>query len=373
MPLAKPAGFPDMVFNKSECGRYFFYKDEKLSVIIVPPSESNPDGLVLTNFYGGMLSNFSRVVIPEFAMWVINGKRFNPKNGEQVFKAACVVAHMDPTDETSDKALHLLSVLKAVMSAPSPKECKRATYAIPKEDFDGDMWDAISPNVMTLTQIWKCMDPEFFGFYKAIAHQAASHGIPFSRCRFTEAAGADDFIWGCGLSVEEMFNGLTSNLDDKVWNLRVYNQKPYKGKNLLGESCGWAFQELIGIDGEFLDETVDKFRERIGLECPVFSFEETKRSRTLSSDEPVFSRTLSNSSDEPVFSRTLSVDEPVFSRTLSVDEPMVSRTLSESTDKPLPEFSRTQSGGGVKTAGELSLAASDAAMVYSTPGSLDME
>lgn len=339
MPSAKPPGFPAaMVINRSECGRYFYYLDEKFSMVIVPKSVSNPTGLILSNFYGGLFSNFPKVVIPDSAMWEINGKRFNPKNGEQVFKAACVVSHMDPTDETSPKALHLLDVLKAVMSSPSPKECKRATYAIAKEDFDAVTWSSISCNVMTLAQLWKCMDPEFHGFYKAIAHQAVSYGIPFSRCLFTEAAGKEDFIWGCGLSVQEMFEGLTSNLDDKVWNFLVHDQVPFKGTNFLGECCNDAFKEVVGVEGEFLHETVEQFRERMGVDCPVFSFVDTKRARTGSSD---------SCAEFP------------------------SRTLSFSDGG---EFSRTHSssGGGSLTAGEISLRGIRAMNPYSTPGSLDI-
>lgn len=272
MPEAKDPRIPLMTFQKSACGRYFYFNDDRVCVVIVLPVVGVHDGHILTCFYGGVLSNFPAVV---GASWTINGKPVAFKNAEQVFKAACVCGHIDPADETSPKALNLLTVLNAVMSAKSPNECKCAPGGIPRDEFDSAMWDEISPSVMFHAQLWKLMDPVYFGFCQHIGQSAVAYGIPLCRCFFFEAAGLKDVRWGTGLTVGEMFDAITSNLDDPKWHFTdgAWDaQLPFDGKNLLGKSLDSAFCTAFGSNGIRLTSDVEIYREFVGSDFPVFVY-----------------------------------------------------------------------------------------------------
>lgn len=287
MPDAKDPRIPTMVFEKSECGLYLSYGDERVCVVIVLPVLGVHEGHILTMFYGGVLSNFPRVLGAE---WMLNGKRVHFKNGEQVFKAACVCAHVDPSDETSPKALNLIKVLKDVMSATSPKACKFAVRGIPETDFDTEMWDRRSPEIMYFAQLWKLTDPLYFGLFKCIAGLAKDNNIPFVRCFFFEAT-TQDSIWGTGVSVETMFAAVKANVDKPEWCFHRGYPKPYEGKNQLGEALDLAFTSMFGAHGERSDCTLEEYRELIGADCPLFSYDpelfveqgDPKRARTVSS------------------------------------------------------------------------------------------
>jgi hypothetical protein len=302
MPEAKDPRIPVMTFERSACGLYFFYKDERVFVVIVLPVAGLHEGHILTGFYGGVLSNFPRV---NGAKWMLNGKCVDFKDGEQVFKAACTCAHMDPSDETSDKALNLIKVLNAVMSAKSPKSCKFAVRGIPKEEFDGEMWDRRSPDIMYFAQLWKLTDPLYFGFFKCISGLAKLYNIPFVRCFFFEAASTDDLIWGTGLSVDGMFDALTLNVASPEWCFHRGYPKPYNGKNQLGEALDLAFTSMFGANGERSDCTLEEYCELIGGDCPLFSYDpelfveqgDHKRARILSEDSASPAKTDDSDAD----------------------------------------------------------------------------
>lgn len=272
MPKAKDPSIPHMTFQKSDCGLYHFFMDERVCVIIVHAVAGVHPGMILTCFYGGVLSNFPRVLDAE---WTINGKLVAFKDAEQAFKAACVCGHMDAADETSPKALNLLKVLNTVMSAESPRECKRATDGIPREEFDSVMWDDLSPEVMFQAQLWKFKDSAYYNFVQVVAKEALSRDIPMDRCLFFEAAGKDDMRWGAGLTVREMFDAVTTNLANPAWHFSDLSwdaKPPFPGTNWLGGSLNSAFLTAVGGNGERIGWTVEQYRELVGSDFPVFGY-----------------------------------------------------------------------------------------------------
>jgi hypothetical protein len=345
---------------------------------IIFPTTANPEGLAVSSFYGDGWSNF-RAVGGGGAKWRLEDEPMDFKCGEQVFKAAAVVAQMDPADETSSKAELLRQVLENVMTATTPKECKFAVFKIPEDMFDSGAWDdGAAEYAMYETQKWKCMSPDFHAMMKRAGKEAEYYGV--ERLYFVEAAGTDDLRWGCGLTVDDFHAAVTANVECPDW-LCMKSGSPFPGKNLLGEALTLASKVVLGERFEYLNETVEEYVARIGTTCPLFALApsvavfqpmvcdavgmesgrdfpvlgETGACRTLS-DAPVAEcgRTLSDApvaecgrtlSDAPVAEcgRTLS-DAPVAEcgRTLS-DAPVAEcgRTLS---DAPVAECGRTLSG-----------------------------
>ena len=290
MPDAKDPGIPVMTFQQSSCGLFYYYIDdeERFAVITVPPVEGRHDGYQLTMFYRKMFSNFARIdgAVP----WEINGRVVDYKIAEQVFKAACVAVHMDPTDETSDKAVHLLKVLESVMSATSPKKCKDAPRAIPKEDFQHEKWDTVSFDVMKMAQLWKCTDPKFYNLMQLLGQKAREYSIKPTNCYIFEAAGVEDELWGCGPTVAELYNSAVSNMHNETWAFPMKSPVPFTGQNKLGMALNESFLDVVGKDGEFIGRPIEDYRALFtGAKCELFvcapaSSEESpsKRARSMS-------------------------------------------------------------------------------------------
>lgn len=274
MPGAKPATVYQFAMVKSECGRFlsFVHPDGGFAIRVVLPTLDYPEGLVVTSFFGDGWSNFRACA--GGAMSTINGGAFDAKCGEQMFKAAAVVAQMDPLDDESPRAVLLFQVLEAVMSATKPRDCKFACYQIPEDVFDSKTWDEQSKYVMEAVQYWKCLQPCFHALMKQSGEIAVANGV--KRLYFVEAAGSGphDLLWGCGLTVAEFDDAMVQNHCSPQW--QALGQEglalPFSGKNLLGEVLTRVSERVLGKHFEFIGETVEQFTARIGTDCVLFKY-----------------------------------------------------------------------------------------------------
>ena len=264
----------NIVLKKSECGGYLsFHEPGSFSVIVIPPTESHAEGLAVSIF--GSKQVWSNFLCNTGVFWTINGESVSFKNAEQVFKAACVIAHMDPDDETTPTAGVLLDVLAAVMSAKSPAECKAASNAIPKGYFDAAKWDSMSFYPMVKAQELKCTGDVYYENMQMIGSLAKNYGV--KRCYFAEAIGDRDNRWGTGLTVDDMTQAVIDHVRDPVWlNMGLGTVLPFPGKNLMGEALTAASRVVLGKDFEFVGASLDDYIVRIGTVCPLFSYVATE-------------------------------------------------------------------------------------------------
>lgn len=270
MPDAPMPSKCNIQLKKSDCGKYLIcHEPGSFSVIFVLPCETNPDGLALTIF--GSKQVWSNFLCNTGVWWTINGEYVKFKNAEQVFKAACVICHMDPDDSTSPQALQLLDVLAAVMSAESPSKCKAATSAIPPNVFDGTKWDEMSFYPMVKAQELKCTGDVYYENMQAVGTLAKEHGI--RRCYFAEAIGDRDKRWGTGLTVDDMTLAVIDHVQDPVWvKMGLGVPLPFPGKNLMGEALTVAARFVLGNDLEFVGTPSDDYIDRMGRVCPLFFY-----------------------------------------------------------------------------------------------------
>lgn len=293
MPETNDPEFPEIIFTASPCGRFssFIDGEKRLAIVNVYPVLGRHEGYQVVAFYKRTLSNFSRL---NGAMdWMINGKIVDWIVCERLFKAACVGLHMDPKDETSPKAHHLLNVLESVMSSVSPLECKLATRAIEKQDFEFQKWDDISSEVMYKGQLWKFTDPVFYNFAQLLASEAVKLSIPPRNCYFMEAAESKDMLWGNGMSVEGVFRDVIENLSNDKWTKPTVEPLPFFGLNELGHAINLAYLKVIGESGENIGKPVEDYRALYkDVEWGLFTYSPpsdegspAKRARTLSSTE----------------------------------------------------------------------------------------
>lgn len=344
MPEASLPETYHITMQKSECGGYYFFHEaERFSIFVIPPTEANPDGLVLENFFKKLWSNFLHNTGIE---WTIHGEPVRFKNAEQVFKSTCVVSHMDPDDDSSANAQLFAKVLEATMSAKSPVECKFAPNAIPKELFQATKWDYMSYYPMYEAQKLKCTGDAYHDHMQFVGRLAKEYGIKQDRIYFTECAGARDTRWGTGLTVDEMTQAVIEHVRDPAWlNMgRPGHPLPFPGKNLLGEALADVSRVVLGDKLQYLGEDVDDYVLRIGTVCPLFVYTPSsstagdadeviliedgnspKRARTGSEEEVVVVRRTGSSEeafDDVVFvGRTGSIEEVVpVGRTGSVEE-----------------------------------------------------
>ena len=304
----KPPNFPEIVLILSECGTYKYYKDEKFFIVVFLET-STRYGMVVIGFYRGNLSNFSKIGV----VYNINGKDVVFHCGEQAFKAACAVAHLNPKDDSLN--VKNLEVLKAVLNAPEPRKAKSATFKL--EGFDAKMWDVASPEVMYWVQLLKFKDPEFRSFMLKIAQIAKDNGVDADHVFFAEASGEEDRIWGTGpgANVEELFGMVCKEGNStKLYNNLVDPRKRrepvdlvFVGSNGLGKAIDQAFRDLAGENFQGLSESMDEFIARVD-EFGGFSFFEYD----AATEEPEAKRSRSDASDsdntEPQLMRTLSGD-----------------------------------------------------------------
>ena len=316
-PMVKinESDFPkDIVFSRSECGTQLYYLSDYVSILILLPVEGvRAEGSLHYMFYRRTDSNFSAI---HGAAITINGTPVSKLHcGEQLFKAACVLLHMqeDPAedvckegDDYAARTANRLAVLSHVMGAASPADCKGATSAL--KPFYPQLWDMASFDVMVQVQNWKATDPEHHAFKKFLGSLCKDYSIPFANVGIYEATTPDDkgrvdLIWGTGVGVADMLNAIRAQ-PDLAWyapegGLVEDESRPYKGKNRLGRALQLAFQSVVGKAGEHLDESLADFVERIGTESPIFEY------------APVWERTGSK------FARTLSTSDVGDCRTLS--------------------------------------------------------
>lgn len=305
----KPPNFPEIVLTLSDCGTYKYYKDEKFFIVVFLET-STRYGMVVIGFYRGNLSNFSKIGV----VYNINGKDVVFHCGEQAFKAACAVAHLNPKDDSLN--VKNLEVLKAVLNAPEPKKAKSATFKL--EGFDSKMWDVASPEVMYWVQLLKFKDPEFRAFMLEIAQIAKDNGIDADHVFFTEASGEEDRVWGTGpgANVDELFGIVCKEGNSiKLYNNLVDPKKRrepadllFVGFNGLGKAIDMAFRDLSGDKFQGLLETMDEFIARVNA---FGGFDFFEYDATL--EEPEAKRSRSNDNDD---STTDNV-EPKLERELS--------------------------------------------------------
>lgn len=277
MAEAKDPQIPFMTFERSSCGLFLFYYDERFLVIAVLP-RAGFAGCVIVAFYQRALSNFAAV---EGARCLIDGKEVHFTIAEQLFKGACVVAHMKEGDSTSDEALLLLKALETVMSATNPVDCKKAPSVI--KPFDSAMWDKVSRGVMTSAQDWKCMDPRYYDLMQCVGTLAKDNGIPVNAVYFFEAADDKDMKWGCGLSVKGLYDWVVTNVEDSEWLTSFTARCAHPGTNYLGLSLNETFLKVVGTDGCFLGRSVEDYRESTGYTFPCFTYVGEKHKRGPSS------------------------------------------------------------------------------------------
>ena len=225
-----------------------------------------------------------------FAPCEIAGKQVNFCCGEEYFKAACAVLHIDPTDTEAvlPATIHNLAVLDAVMTAPTPIKCKLSTGgANGLRGFDAAKWDKNSLWIMGKIQEWKFTDPTFHAFIRFLATTAAEHGISQRDVYYYEATDKDA-VWGTGTPVAAMHTGILADVDycmgaldtfegiiyDRTpsWESKVLFKPAFKGKNGLGKALRSAHLFAMGPDGEFMHETTAEYIDRSGKESTIFAF-----------------------------------------------------------------------------------------------------
>jgi predicted NAD-dependent protein-ADP-ribosyltransferase YbiA (DUF1768 family) len=277
MPLAKPPVIHNITMNKSECGSYVFHLDDNILILVVPSNTERPSGLMVVAFYSKLFSNF--IQRTGDAIWTVNGKPVHFKNAEQFFKSVCPIAHMNCLDDTSPDAITLQQILNDVMSAKSPIECKLAPFAIPKHVFKPEVWDSMSFEVMAWAQIWKFQCPVHHQILSQFGEIAMSYGVHPQKMFFVEGAGSKDRIWGCGLTIEELYasldHSITKNKNVDASKLGYADVSiDFSGKNLLGKAIGLASRVVLGENFEFLanKETVEAYTARVGTTCHLFEY-----------------------------------------------------------------------------------------------------
>ena len=279
----RPADFPSaLAFNLSECKTMLHYLSEFLSIVIVLPEEGVREGAMHVSFKKHIFSNFVKV---DGYDATINGTPIRKFHcGEQFFKAACVVKHMeaDPEDARHIFVDNRLEALHAVMNAATPKAAKAATSKL--APFYSSEWDAVSFEAMTETQIWKAMDQACHDFHLYLAELCSEHAIHYDHVYFYEAIGKFDLVWGTGLEVDAMHARILE-LPGASWGTPDCTvvpawARPFPGENKLGRAIQTAFRYVVGGYGEFVGETVAEFTGRVGTEFSSFQLEQHKRART---------------------------------------------------------------------------------------------
>lgn len=293
----------NIVLEKSTDGGYYSFHDAgRFSIFVVPPTETNPNGLILENFYQYYWSNF---LLNTGIWWTINGQSIRFKCAEQVFKSTCVISHMDPEDDTSADARMFAMVLESTMSAKSPLDCKRAPNAIPKNLFQAQKWDDMSYFPMVEAQKLKCTGDVYHRHMQFLGSLAKEHGIKADRIYFTECAGDRDLRWGNGLKLDEMTELVHKNIKDPVWlHMGVSGHSlPFPGANLLGRALVDTCKIVLGENLEFVGEDVDGYIARVGTACPLFVYTPSDDAEGLSS------------SDASPLKRARTMSAPAFGRT----------------------------------------------------------
>ena len=289
-PMVKinESDFPKgIVFSKSECGTQLYYLGDYIAILILLPIEGvRSEGSLHYMFYRRCDSNFSAI---HGAPITINGKPVSKIHcGEQLFKAGCVLLHMqeDPAedvdavaDDYEARTANRLAVLSHVMGAASPADCKGATGAL--KPFYADLWDKASFDVMTEVQYWKATDSENHAFKQFLGSLCKDHGIPFTNVGIYEATVPDDKgrvdrIWGTGVGVADML-AVIREQPDLYWFSPDGGEvstgaRPFAGKNLLGRALQLAFKRVVGDAGEHLGESVEAYIARVGTESPLFVY-----------------------------------------------------------------------------------------------------
>ena len=311
MPEAPmPQAYRDrVVMRRSACKGYYMYVEPDVyTMICIPPTETSPDGLIISIW--GRKVVFSNFLCNTGIWWDINGKNVSFKNAEQAFKAACVVSHMDPADDTSPNAKLFHQVLESVMAAKSPLECRNATGAIPKELFNAARWDELSFDTMVQAQLLKCTGDTYYGHMQLHGTMAEEFGI--RRIYFVEAIGDRDMRWGAGLTVQEVTDEVIQHVGDADW-LRMGPDgivvSPFPGKNLMGAALTKASETILGKNFEFVNKPIEDYLARLGTVCPLFVYTPSdeddrstgsvaKRARVMSDED--FARSASSSPSQEI-------------------------------------------------------------------------
>ena len=278
----KAPDFPEIVLAPSKCGRFEFFKTDKLLVAAFPESVKDyGDGVLIYAFYKRDFSNFSAVKALDVACdYDLRQRLLNVRYdcSEQFFKAMCAILHVDP--ETGKN----LEVLEAVLNAAEPSKAKSATFKL--KDFDRTQWDAVSLEVMIAAQMYKVRDPVYRDRMLEVARLAFARNIKSKNVYFIEATEPTpatdtkpeypaDFVWGSGVGVGKIFEELSANGLSE--NFKHYLVDPIKdskaedgmaidgvrlGGNRLGEALNRAFSAVVCLDYWGLNETMEQFLQR---------------------------------------------------------------------------------------------------------------
>lgn len=227
--------FPTIVLTESECKTFKFFCTPTFFIIIFPKTHTMHVG-----FFERTFSNFVRVDMEV----EVGGNKIVFRCGEELFKAKCVMAHLDSPDNE-----HNMKVLDAVLNAAEPKIAKKASSDI--HGFKAGNWNSQSYHIMFLIQLLKFTNDEFRMFVLQLVDIAKHFAIKPETVSFMEATSRDD-LWGTGVRIEDVYSQICA---DGVAN--------FKGRNLLGKAIGDAFVELASHNYVGLDESMDEFVARI--------------------------------------------------------------------------------------------------------------
>jgi len=374
------------------CNEVYYIFGDYYAIVILLPIAGEREGAVYKLFCKkGTRSESNFTHLEEPSRLTINGTPLHMglDCGEQLFKILCVLSQIehDPADADESLVQNRLSVLHAIQTAVSPADAKKATNAL--KPFHSDAWDKVSFEAMVATQKWKATAENIHDEMKYLADLAFKHDIPYRNIFYVECADPNakflpDFKWGCGLCAEVVKDMILSNPEYPWGDVNVtdtiHADCPYSGENGLGRALQIALRFVLGDDGEYVRESVEEYRIRLGTNLPLMSFvptkveeiavepihllrhntdlipeqkeeddtddvvfvreerspTETKRARSKADNDTSSARapSLVEADNDTSSARAPSLvedDEPEFTRTLSMeedDEPACSRTLS---------------------------------------------
>ena len=240
--------FPTIILTESECKTFKFFQTPHFFVVVFPATRTMHCAI-----YKHTFSNFVGANI----QLDVGGEQVSFRCGEEAFKAACAMIHLDLPDISSNE--NNLQVLETILNADEPKVAKKAGSKI--KGFKQDAWNAMSFNVMRSIQMLKFGDPKFRDFALGLAQIAKDNDILIENCFFMEATSDDD-LWGTGVSIDDVFS---QTCKDGV--------ATFKGRNLLGKAISEAFVALVSDNYVGLDETMDEFVARVSSKGGFTLFE----------------------------------------------------------------------------------------------------
>jgi predicted NAD-dependent protein-ADP-ribosyltransferase YbiA (DUF1768 family) len=272
MPGCRAPNFPNLdAMEESACKRFLYCKTPTFLLIV--------DRGMHEMLCAFQMQTFSNFVAADMVCTIKEGVQCGFRCGEQAFKAACALLHLDPRDDALRRHEEdNLKVLDRILHAEKPSIAKTATMKL--KGFKREEWDRVSFDAMYWAQLMKLQVPEFRDFIRKIARIAQANGVEKARdCLFAEAT--DDAVWGTGVGVQEIFDAVLKE-----------ESGIYTGRNGLGKAIAKAFVKLMGDDFEHIDE-------EWGASLPFF-FE-------LEEEKPALKRTCSLDDDEePAPKRTCS-------------------------------------------------------------------